>query len=160
MAFYLNRAQVIGNLTRDPELRQTTSGQSVASLGVATNFSWTDSSGQRQEKAEFHNVVVWRKLAELCGQFLKKGSKIYVEGRLQTRDWQGEDGVRRYRTEIVADSIIFLDRKGAGVEAGVTPIPNEALERKTSGIKESDGDTEKNPPVVVEEEVSIDDLPF
>lgn len=104
----LNKAMIIGNLTRDPEIRNTPSGQSVASFSVATNMIWTDASGQRQERPEYHNVVAWRKLAEICGQYLKKGSKVYIEGRLQTRDWAGQDGVKRYRTEIVADNMIML----------------------------------------------------
>lgn len=118
MAMSLNKVQLIGNLTRDPEVRQIPGGQNVATFSVATNLSWTDSSGQRQDKAEFHNVVAWRKLAEICGQYLKKGMKVYIEGRLQTRDWEGEDGQKRYRTEIVADNMIMLDRKGASYGEG------------------------------------------
>lgn len=110
----LNRATIIGNLTRDPELRTTQSGQNVATFGVATNHSWTDASGQRQEKAEFHNVVAWGKLAEICGQFLGRGRKVYIEGRLQTREWEGQDGMKRQRTEIIAENMIMLDRAPAG----------------------------------------------
>jgi len=109
----LNKAMIIGRLTRDPELRTTPQGTAVASFSLATNFVWTDSSGQKQEKVEYHNIVVWRKLAEICGQYLKKGSKTYIEGRLQTRDWEGQDGIKRYRTEVVADNMIMLDSKGA-----------------------------------------------
>lgn len=108
---------IIGNLTRDPEIRSTTNGTSVASFAVATNLVWNDANGQRQEKVEFHNVVAWRKLADICGQYLKKGSKVYIEGRLQTRDWTGQDGVKRYRTEIVAENMIMLDR-GGGAPGG------------------------------------------
>jgi single-strand DNA-binding protein len=108
----LNKAMIIGNLTRDPEIRTTPNGSSVASFAVATNLVWNDANGQRQEKVEFHNVVAWRKLADICGQYLKKGSKVYIEGRLQTRDWTGQDGVKRYRTEIVAENMIMLDRGG------------------------------------------------
>src|SRR3989339_1068835 len=115
--YSLNRACLLGNLTRDPEVRQTPSGQSVCSFGLATNRSWTDQTGNRQEKAEFHNIVAWGKLADICGQYLSKGKKIYVEGRLQTRDWEGQDGVKRYRTEIVAENMIMLDNKG-GAPAG------------------------------------------
>src|SRR4030042_1350340 len=109
----LNKAMIIGNLTRDPEVRTTPQGTSVASFGVATNFVWTDASGQKQEKAEYHNVVAWRKLADIIGQYLKKGSKVYIEGRLQTRDWTGQDGVKRYRTEIIAENMIMLDSRGS-----------------------------------------------
>lgn len=108
----LNKAMIIGNLTRDPEVRTTPSGQTVASFSVATNFVWTDASGQRQQKAEFHNVVAWRKLAEICGTYLKKGKQIYIEGRLQTRDWVGQDGAKRNRTEIIADNMIMLGSSG------------------------------------------------
>ena len=110
----LNKAMIIGNLTRDPEIKVTPQGQNVANFSVATNLRWTDASGQRQEKVEYHNVVVWRKLAETCAQYLRKGSKVYIEGRLQTRDWEGQDGVKRYRTEIVAESMIMLDSRGSG----------------------------------------------
>ena len=104
----LNKAMIIGNLTRDPEIKATPSGLSVATFSVATSLKWTDSNGQKMEKAEFHNIVAWRKLADICGQYLHKGSKIYIEGRLQTRDWTGQDGVKKYRTEIIAENLIML----------------------------------------------------
>ena len=107
----LNKAMIIGNLTRDPESRTTPSGQAVCNFGVATNLIWTDANGDKQERAEFHNVVAWRKLAEICSQYLKKGSKVYIEGRLQTRDWEGQDGVKRYTTEIIASEMQMLDSK-------------------------------------------------
>ena len=109
----LNKAMIIGNLTRDPELRSTPSGQNVASFSVATSLTWTDNAGQQQKKTEFHNIVAWRKLADICGQYLKKGSKVYVEGRLQTTDWTGQDGVKKYRTEIVLENMIMLDKAGS-----------------------------------------------
>lgn len=152
MAMSLNRVQLIGNLTRDPELKQIPGGQSVATFGVATNFSWKDQSGQLQSKTEFHNVVAWRKLAEICGQYLRKGSKVYVEGKLQTRDWEGEDGVKRYRTEIVADNMIMLDRKGA--DSG-----GEMMDRQAKGIDDSAGGAPV-PNEMEADEVKIDDLPF
>ncbi|MFA5318564.1 MAG: single-stranded DNA-binding protein [Patescibacteria group bacterium] len=108
----LNKAMIIGNLTRDPEVRTTPSGQTVATFGVATNLVWTDANGQKQQKVEFHNVVAWRKLGEICGTWLKKGKQVYIEGRLQTRDWVGQDGVRKYRTEIIADNMIMLGSAG------------------------------------------------
>ncbi len=109
----LNKAMIIGNVTRDPDVRQTANGASVASFSVATNFYWTDPSGTRQERVEFHNIVAWRKLAEICGQYLRKGSKVYVEGRLQTRDWVDKNtGMKRYTTEIVAENMIMLDKQG------------------------------------------------
>lgn len=154
MAMSLNRVQLIGNLTRDPEMRQIPGGQVVASFGVATNFRWKDQSGEMKDKAEFHNIVVWRKLAEICGQYLRKGSKIYIDGRLQTREWEGEDGVKRYRTEIVADNMIMLDKKG--------DMPEAAMDREPAGIEEKaeKGAKEEAPVPEPEEEVKVDDLPF
>ncbi len=141
----LNRAMLIGNLTRDPELRTTNSGQTVASFGVATNHAWTDASGQKQEKAEFHNIVAWGKLAEICGQYLGKGRKVYIEGRLQTREWQGQDGAKRNRTEIVAENMIMLDRAGNG------QAPAMARQAAAAPAAASaDGN----------EEIRVEDIPF
>lgn len=116
----LNKAMIIGNITRDPDVRQTANGATVASFSVATNFFWNDPSGTRQERVEFHNIVAWRKLAEICGQYLHKGSKVYIEGRLQTRDWIDKaTGQKRYTTEIVAENMIMLDKPtGAARPAG------------------------------------------
>lgn len=158
MAFSLNRAQIIGNVTKAPDVRSA-GGQKVATFGVATNFSWKDQSGQKKEKVEFHNVVTWRKLAEICELYLKKGTKVYIEGRIQTRDWQGEDGVKRYKTEIIADNLIMLDKKGSS-DSGFTPVPAEDREQRpvaSAKVEGGDGKPEAQP---VEEEVSIDDLPF
>lgn len=153
MAMSLNRVQLIGNLTRDPEMKQIPGGQVVTTFSIATNLTWTDQSGQKQNKAEYHNIVAWRKLAEICGQYLKKGSKIFIEGRLQTRDWEGEDGVKRYRTEIVADNMIMLDAKGGSSEA--------YGDREAAGINnESPAAREEAPAPVAEGDVKIDDLPF
>ncbi|MDZ7798747.1 MAG: single-stranded DNA-binding protein [Patescibacteria group bacterium] len=139
----LNKAQIIGNLTRDPEVRSTTSGQSVASFGVATNRVWKDkASGERKSSAEFHNIVAWGRLAEICQQYLKKGSKVYFEGRLQTRSWEDPSGVKKYRTEIVAQNMIMLDKKGEG----------------PSGAGANQGQNQKNKPE--EEEINVDDIPF
>jgi single-strand DNA-binding protein len=133
----LNKAMIIGNLTRDPELKSTPSGRSVCSFGVATNQVWTDQQGQRQERAEFHNVVTWGKLAEICGQYLTKGKKIYIEGRLQTRDWEGQDGAKRNRTEIVAENMIMLDRAGARPE-GATPVIQQDPAGDNEEVKKED----------------------
>ncbi|MDD2807569.1 MAG: single-stranded DNA-binding protein [Patescibacteria group bacterium] len=121
----LNKAMLIGNLTRDPESKTTPTGQNVTTFSVATNFVWTDASGNKQKKAEFHNIVAWRKLGEICAQYLHKGNKVYIEGRLQTRDWEGTDGVKRYRTEIVADNMIMLDTKGASNGADNASAPSD-----------------------------------
>lgn len=153
----LNKAMIIGFLTRDPEIRTTPNGKTVASFSVATNFVWTDQSGQKREKAEFHNIVAWARLAEICGQYLKKGSKIYLEGRLQTRDWVGQDSVKRYRTEIVAENMIMLDRAGAGARSQIDrnepPLPSEPVinvEEVASVNEDSQG----------EEEIKVENIPF
>lgn len=151
MAMSLNRVQLIGNLTRDPEMKQIPGGQVVTSFGIATNLTWTDQDGNKQNKAEFHNIVAWRKLAEICGQYLKKGSKVFVEGRLQTRDWEGEDGVKRYRTEIVIDNMIMLDSKGGVSDEG----------REAGGIENADNSGQRDSvPAGNSDDVTIDDLPF
>lgn len=158
----LNKAMVIGNLTRDPEIRNTPSGQNVASFSVATNFVWNDKSGQKQERVEFHNIVAWRRLAEVIGQYLKKGSKIYIEGRLQTRDWVGQDGVKRYRTEIVAENMIMLDSRGGG---GGAPMGGDASSNNFSQeppIPEAPT-IDANTPVAAnpeEDEIKVENIPF
>lgn len=139
---------LIGNLTKDPEVRTTPSGQNVASFSVATNMNWTDQSGQKQSKAEFHNIVAWRKLADICGQYLHKGSKVYLEGRLQTRDWMGQDGVKKYRTEVVADTMQILSRPG---ESNSTPAqPGNNFEEAVM----AGGDVNSD------EEIKIENIPF
>lgn len=107
----LNRVQLIGNLTRDPELRYTPQGTAVCTVGLATNRYWTTDAGEKKEETEFHRIVSWNKLAELCAQLLTKGRKIYVEGRLSTRTWTGQDGAQRTTTEIVIDDMILLDSR-------------------------------------------------
>lgn len=130
-----NKAFVLGNVTRDPELRTTPGGQSVCSFGVATNRFYKDSSGQRQQTAEFHNVVAWGRLAEICQQYLKKGSLVFIEGRIQTRSWQDQNsGQKRFRTEIVTETMQLGPRFGGGVAAAGTaaekaqPPPAETIE--------------------------------
>jgi single-strand DNA-binding protein len=150
----LNRAMIIGNLTRDPEVRTTATGQNVANFGVATNHVWKDQAGMKQEKVEFHNIVAWGKLAEICGQYLGKGRKVYIEGRLQTREWEDKEGGKRKTTEIVAENMIMLDRgngAGAGAEgaaAGATrrAVPSEAMPANAGG---NDA-----------EEIRVEDIPF
>lgn len=145
----LNKAMLIGNLTRDPEIRNTAGGQNVASFSIATNLVWTDQSGQQQKKVEFHNIIAWRKLADVCGKYLKKGSKVYVEGRLQTTDWTGQDGVKRYRTEIVLENMIMLDNKSG------------------SSISNSQPNANSNEPIIEipeesldDEEIRVENIPF
>jgi single-strand DNA-binding protein len=118
----LNKAMLIGRLTRDPEMRYTQSGTAMTRFGLATNRYGTDAGGERKEFTDFHNVVAWnqgkRNLAELCAQFLHKGSLVYVEGRLQTRSWEGQDGQKRTTTEINVTDVQFLDSRGSGPAGG------------------------------------------
>ncbi len=148
--YSLNRATIIGNMTRDPETKQTTNGQTVCSFSVATNRTWKGADGQKQEASEFHNVVAWGKLAEICDQYLNKGRKVYIEGRLQTRDWDGQDGVKRYRTEIVADNMIILDKAGAptggGASAAFTPPQAAPIQ--------------DDPSPAPDNEIRVEDIPF
>lgn len=139
----LNRVMVIGRLTRDPELRSLPSGRSVSSFSVATNRQWTDQSGQKQKQVEYHNIVVWGKQAEVASQYLRKGAQVYVEGRLQTRDWTAQDGSKKSRTEIICESFIMLGSKpSGGTSFGEAPSP-------------------MNPPEeVMEEEIKVEDIPF
>lgn len=152
----LNKAMIIGNLTRDPEVRTTPGGHTVASFSVATNLVWTDQSGQKQDRPEYHNVVAWRRLAEIVGQYLRRGSKVYIEGRLQTRDWVGTDNVKRYRTEIIAENMIMLDRAGTtgpAVSPESPPLPNEE-----PVIDVNEGTVQEGNPT--EEEIKVENIPF
>lgn len=115
----VNKVIIVGNLTRDPELRQTENGQAVCTFGVATNRDWVNKNGVKQSLAEFHEVVAWAKLAEICHQFLKKGNLVYIEGYLKTRSWEGDDGKRHYRTEIVAGDMIRLEKRPTDLNTGV-----------------------------------------
>lgn len=114
----VNKVIIIGNLGKDPELRHTPQGQAVANFPIATSENWTDKNGQKQERTEWHRIVVWGKPAELAAKYLSKGRKAYIEGRLQTRAWDDKDGQKRYTTEIVATSVQFLDSAGARAEGG------------------------------------------
>jgi len=148
---------IIGNLTRDPEVRQTPQGASVASFTVATNMVWKDQNGQKQERAEYHNIVAWRGLADIVAQYLRRGSKVYIEGRLQTRDWEGQDGVKRYRTEIVADNMIMLDSKGGSGQ----PAPLQSSQPASSAhdlptIQADEPSSNRSQG----DEINIEDIPF
>src|SRR3989338_6415582 len=143
---YLNKAMVIGNLTRDPEIKTLPSGIKVASFSVATNHVWKDKNGVKQENADFHNIVVFGRQAEVVGQYMKKGSSILVEGRMQTRNWDDASGVKKYRTEIVADRIQFGPRR-----EGASSYTPPAEEDNKKAI-----DTIEYP----EEEINPEDIPF
>ena len=121
----VNKAILIGNLGSDPEVKYTPSGVPVANVSLATNESWTDRSGERQERTEWHRLVFWRKLAEIVGQYLRKGSKVYVEGRIETRSWEDQSGQKRYTTEIVVNDMQMLDSRGE-MEGGTSgpPVPS------------------------------------
>lgn len=149
MARSLNRVQLIGNLTQDPELRYTPSGTAVTSFSIATNRNWTTHDGEKKEQADFHRIVAWNKLAEICSQFLTKGKKVYVEGRLTTREWTSQDGVKKQTTEIIINDMILLGDKN---NKDHEDIPDGLGGEDLAGV-----------PAVVDEEVSeavANDIPF
>ncbi len=146
-----NKAIIIGRVTKDPDIRTTPNGQSVASISIATNRVWNSNSGEKQEKTEFHNIVAWGKLAEICGQYLVKGQEVMFEGRLETRTWDGQDGQKRSRTEIVAENMQMGAKARSGSQSGPS---NDAY----SSPKASEKPTQKNESN--EEEIKIEDIPF
>lgn len=165
MAKDLNKVMIIGNLTRDPELRTTPGGQQVANFGVATNRQWKNAAGEKQEAVEFHNVVVWGKLAEICAQYLAKGRRAYFEGRLQTQQWEAQDGSKRSRTEVVADDMILLDGRGGDAPSGgAAPAAAQAGVNQDAGPGEAEGsqvsDSGKKDAKKDDTEVALDDIPF
>ncbi len=117
----VNKVILVGHLGQDPELKYTPSGAAVTNFTLATNETWKDTDGNRQERTEWHRIVMWRRLAEIAGEYLKKGSKVYIEGRLQTRSWEDKDGNKRYMTEVVADNMTMLDTKGTSEKAEAPP---------------------------------------
>ncbi len=157
----VNLAIIMGNLTRDPELRYTPNGQPVTSFGVATNRSWKDANGEKKDEVEFHEVVVWGKLAELCNQYLTKGRKVHVMGRLQTRSWEGQDGAKRQKTEIVAQDIAFVDSRKDSADF-TTGEPQGTAAKSSPKKSKQDKDTESvsDKASTDEEEINIDDIPF
>lgn len=146
MARSLNKVMLIGNLTRDPELKYTPSGAGVCTFSIATNRNWTTDTGEKKDVADFHNIVAWNKLAEICSQLLKKGRKVYVEGRLQTRTWQGTDGTTKNRTEVVITDMLILDKKEGGEDVNIAEVEVKDVE-----VKED---------VQAEPEPSEEDIPF
>ena len=148
----LNRAQIIGNLTKDPDMRFTPNGQAFANFTVATNRKWKGRDGAADgEATEYHDIVVWGKQAEAVVPMLKKGGPAFVEGRLQTRNWEGQDGVKRYKTEIIADNIIVLNSKSGG---SYTPIKPDAS--ATTDQPVPDAPAPKNS----DDEIDIEEIPF
>jgi single-strand DNA-binding protein len=155
--FSLNRAQIIGNLTRDPEVRSLPSGQSVVNFAVATNRRWKDKDGNFKEDTQYHEVSVWGRLGELASQMLSKGKKVYVEGRLSTSSWEGNDGTKRSRTEITAESFIPLSPKdGSGFDTAAAISDDGTKEEKDEkkSEKSKDKKDEKS------DEINLDDIPF
>ncbi|MEA1937034.1 MAG: single-stranded DNA-binding protein [Patescibacteria group bacterium] len=160
-----NKAIVVGNVTRDPEIRTTPSGQNVASIGVATNRVWNTASGEKQEKTEFHNIVAWGKLAEICGQYLTKGQLVLFEGRMETRSWEGQDGVKKYKTEIIAENMQMGPRtrsqenSGGSYQNPVEKKNENASSPQTEAPKQQPAPQE-NKKASGEEEIKIEDIPF
>lgn len=150
-----NKVIIVGRVTKDPEVRSTPSGQSVATLSVATNRTWNSNSGEKQEKTEFHNVVVWGKLAEICGQYLTKGQEVLFEGRLETRTWEGQDGQKRSRTEIIAENMQMGSKPRGGGDFAGSGNYNKSAPAKTSATSNA---TENS--VGDDEEIRIEDIPF
>lgn len=168
-----NRVELIGNLTRDPELRYTPNGAAVVTFSIATNRTYLV-EGERKEEADFHRIVAWNKLAELCSQLLKKGTRVFVSGRLQNRSWEGQDGTQKQTTEIVIEDMIILTNKGGGEEFSedVTPTRMERAAAPSAGSPSAKVSEDPKPKKVEEdttetpeapsaaEEPDLDDLPF
>ncbi len=147
---YLNKALIIGNLTRDPELKSLPSGTQVATFSVATNRVWKDKEGAKKEDTDYHNIVVFGRQGETAAQYLKKGSSVLIEGRIQTRSWEGQDGVKKYRTEIVADRVQFGPRRDGDFGGGSAPKADSGKGKK------EELDTIEYP----DEDINADDIPF
>lgn len=159
MARSLNKVLLIGNLTRDPELRYTPQGTAVVTFSLATNRQWKTESGETKDNAEFHRIVAWDKLAEICGKMLKKGTRTFVEGRLQTRSWQAQDGTQKSTTEIVISDMIVLESRR---DAGEISVP-EDLGREPAVEEKKEAKEPKKPAKKEKEEsqeVNEDDIPF
>jgi single-strand DNA-binding protein len=149
-----NKAIIIGNVVADPEVRTTPSGQQVCSLRVATNRVWTDQSGTKQTKTEFHSVVLWRRLAEIASQYLKKGGLVMIEGRLETRSWDDQAGVKKYRTEIIGENMQLGPK-------GFTQGGNEESRQTQQSAPKKDQSKEEDIPIIEEdEEINVKDIPF
>ncbi|MBD3300639.1 MAG: single-stranded DNA-binding protein [Candidatus Moranbacteria bacterium] len=153
----VNKVILVGRLTKDPEAKTTPSGKSVTSMSVATSTNWKDESGNKQEKTEFHDVVLWGKVAEIAGQYLVKGQEVYIEGKLETRNWEGKDGVKRYRTEVVVSGMD--GRMQMGSKPGAYSGANQNNRKETPAKSNSQADQKSNPDPN-EEEIKIEDIPF
>lgn len=146
MAGSVNKVILIGHLGADPEIRYTPTGAPVANLRIATNESWKNKNGQKEERTEWHRVVAWSKLAELASQYLTKGRQVYIEGRIQTRSWDDKDGQKKYSTEIVATGIQFLGGAGMGGEKRSSSGPDQGMPGDMGPIPEDMGGSEEDIP--------------
>ena len=155
----LNKAFILGNLTRDPDVRALPSGQNVVNFAIATNRVWNDKAGARQEDVQFHNVVVFGRMADTCAKYLSKGKMVLIEGRIQTRSWDAQDGTKKYRTEIVAEAVQLGPRlagQSQQAEGGASLTSN----REQSGQKPQAKDKEEIPIIEQTEEIDVSDIPF
>ena len=166
----LNKAILIGRLTRDPEARTTTSGKQVTSFSIANNTTWKNADGEKQEKTEFHNIVAWGKLGEICGQYLTKGQEVYVDGRIETRNWEGQDGVRRNRTEIIMENM-QMGQRPRNEGGGYAPAQNASSfsNKPTNNPAKPEENKDDVPVIQVDEppvnpedkdEIKVEDIPF
>lgn len=146
----LNKVQLIGHATQDPELKYTPTGTAVCNFSVATNRNWTTETGEKKEEADFTRCVAWNKLAEICGQYVKKGKKVYVEGRLSTRSWQDKDGQTKYMTEVILNDVILLDSRGTEDTSEFNVLDSKP-EVEVNPKKESKK---------IDEQPASDDIPF
>lgn len=156
----VNKVFLVGRLTRDPEVRTTASGQSVASISLATNRFWKDKSGQKQDQTEYHNVVLWGRLAEITGQYLAKGQEAFIEGRMQTRKYTGKDGIERRTTEVVAENMQLGSRPQGGGSYSPSQTPQAP---KPAPQQQQEAPAEEIPTINLDEEqdeVKIEDVPF
>ena len=160
MARSLNKVLLIGNLTRDPELRYTPQGTAVVTFSIATNRQWKTESGDTKDDAEFHRIVAWDKLAEICSKMLKKGTRTYVEGRLQTRSWQAQDGTQKTTTEIVISDMIVLESRRTTDEVNVPEDLGQAPQEPKKEKKSEKPAKKKVEEKKAEEEVDNEDIPF
>ncbi|GDX62073.1 hypothetical protein LBMAG33_3830 [Candidatus Levyibacteriota bacterium] len=169
MAKSLNKVQLIGNLTRDPELRYTPTGKAVCSFSIATNRNWTTEDGEKHEEVEYHRIVAWGKLSELCSQYLAKGRKVYVEGRLTTRTWTSQDGQQKNATEIIIEDMVLLDSRrpedageveSQGVNSSSQVVSEEIKNDKTNLSKSKVELKEGKVAPSRNEDVVPDDIPF
>lgn len=144
----LNKIMLIGNLGRDPEIRYTPEGTPVANFSIATSENWTDKSGTRQEHTEWHNIVAWNRLADLCQKYLAKGRQVYIEGRVRTREWNDRDGNKRRTTEVIATQMVLLGGRSQGTDAGIQPM--ETATRATSEKEDN----------FMDSDITDNDIPF